>query len=346
MLSSSSTPWPRMPMQRHRNYWTLMMLVLWLDMFISCYANSIPDDHHLVQGDILMPLGQLPEDITDGPQKQAESRKLIQHADGLWPEGDDGWPEVPYRIENSASGYSGAIKKGLAQWEKHTCIRFTTVSDTFEGPHIRFYKGKGCWSKMGRQVNAKGQQLSIGKGCQHVGVVVHEVGHAMGFAHEHCRSDRGDTIKVLLKNVANKNKKNFNMVSTRNKVPYDFTSVMQYGIYMDSKNGQPTMVTRDPYDIRHIWKRRNEMSFRDAKEANIGYNCIVKWSAQFPDHPGCQNEGYIGGTGTCICPRGTQGEFCEDKTKDYYPELSCGGNVTESTTITPIKPNNPKKPSK
>ncbi len=58
-----------------------------------------------------------------------------------------------------------------------------------------------CSSDVGaKYIDEKGmdhQVLSIGKGCEYKGTVIHEMLHAVGLFHEHGRLDRDQYIKVL-----------------------------------------------------------------------------------------------------------------------------------------------------
>lgn len=57
-----------------------------------------------------------------------------------------------------------------------------------------------CWSSLGRQ--SRGQLVSLRKnGCVYTGTVQHEVLHALGFHHEHVRSDRDSYVRILTDNI-------------------------------------------------------------------------------------------------------------------------------------------------
>jgi hypothetical protein len=45
------------------------------------------------------------------------------------------------------------------------------------------------------------QAISIGKNCDKFGIVVHELGHVVGFWHEHTRPDRDDNVQIVTKNI-------------------------------------------------------------------------------------------------------------------------------------------------
>ena len=56
-----------------------------------------------------------------------------------------------------------------------------------------------CFSATGK--SGSKQPLSLGKGCTTKGVVIHELLHALGMMHEHCRADRDQFIRINFKNV-------------------------------------------------------------------------------------------------------------------------------------------------
>lgn len=45
------------------------------------------------------------------------------------------------------------------------------------------------------------QAISIGKNCDKFGIVVHELGHVIGFWHEHTRPDRDAHVQIVFKHI-------------------------------------------------------------------------------------------------------------------------------------------------
>ena len=78
--------------------------------------------------------------------------------------------------------------------------------------------------------------MSIGRpfqrACKRKGSIVHELGHAVGFWHEHTRPDRNKYIKVIWHNIALWNMHNFAMINSKHvnsmNVKYDYRSIMHY----------------------------------------------------------------------------------------------------------------------
>ena len=64
------------------------------------------------------------------------------------------------------------------------------------------------------------------------GVIMHEVGHALGVIHEHQRNDRDDYVRILTENAYDVFTHLFAVYDPRETtsldVTYDYSSVMQY----------------------------------------------------------------------------------------------------------------------
>nr|XP_018669784.1 bone morphogenetic protein 1-like [Ciona intestinalis] len=101
----------------------------------------------------------------------------------------------------------------MRHWEGQTC-----PSDLFERTnednYIRFtYRPCGCCSYVGRKGTGP-QAISIGKNCDKFGIVVHELGHVIGFWHEHTRPDRDDHIEIIYKNIQAGQEYNFEQMDS------------------------------------------------------------------------------------------------------------------------------------
>jgi len=59
-----------------------------------------------------------------------------------------------------------------------------------------FVEFSRCCSFVGKRGNGP-QAISIGKNCDKFGIVVHELGHVVGFWHEHTRPDRDNHVQIV-----------------------------------------------------------------------------------------------------------------------------------------------------
>ncbi|KAL7648102.1 UNVERIFIED_CONTAM: hypothetical protein RMT77_000003 [Armadillidium vulgare] len=268
-------------------------------------------------------------------EKIREKRKVVEES-SLWSEGI-----IPFDFQDPLPDVS-KVFEGIEHWETNTCLRFTRVNaSNSKSAHIIFKKLKGCRSSVGRK-EEPGQVVSIGETCNKVGIVVHEIGHALGFYHEIRRSDRDDFVVINYENILEEERFNFDkMDSVSGSVPYDLSSIMHYSPLEWSENGKTTVATRDPMlqGIVGAWKVNQSLglSHRDKLIVNIAYGCIDKWLAECKlesDH--CKGEGYFGASCKCICPHGRTGEFCETEIGSYYDELksACSETIRYETEIT------------
>ncbi|XP_071477908.1 protein SpAN-like [Diadema antillarum] len=256
---------------------------------------------------------------------------------------------VPYEISGSSSNDVDVIGAAMDHWEQHTCLRFEPrtsqhSSQLGHGTYLNFIKGGGCWSYVGRFSSSsntpRAQEISIGSGCEYLGIVAHEIGHAIGFHHEQSRPDRDDYVTVHFENIqsgfeGNFEKYSWNQITTSN-VEYDIGSVMHYGSHGFSSNGQPTITTNDPLQMHRLGNREG-LSFADIKLANLIYNCNDGCTSTLS----CQNGGYQGPNCDCVCPPGFSGDLCENGDGPTEPE-GCVYRLTdpEGEIMSPNYPNN------
>lgn len=305
-----------------------------LNMFGGGNPSVTPNGQRLVEGDIVVPV--------DEKYSLVEGRKAVPDSSLYWPNG-----EVIYSYHDSITAHEIAvIEAAMQHWRQHTCITFRQ-RQAGDLAFIRFRSDtQGCWSLVGRQINSpngygQGQDVSIGQGCANLNVVVHEIGHVLGFFHEQSRSDRDQYIDIVWSNVLPGYAMQFRKEGDTNYgIPYDLTSTMQYPQWAFSKEifEKSTIVSKNPAYQRFLSKNY-PLSFRDRMLANQMYSCTASCSSS-----SCQNGGYsradgagsFGGSASCSCdcPPNYTGPQCETRLRaDYYEELPCGGVVSQPGTI-------------
>ncbi|CEF70657.1 Astacin-like metalloendopeptidase [Strongyloides ratti] len=218
---------------------------------------------------------------------------------------------IKYYVDDFVS--ESLVDKGIKIIEEETCVKFTKSNGPIHGePGLIYYYGKGCWSYVGKENDYHFQSISIGRGCQNVGVIQHETLHALGLNHEHDRVDRDSYIKIFMENVDYYEKYNFFKISPQDTstygIPYDYGSIMHYDTYAFSKNKQKTMVP-----IILIYEKTigtiEKMSFDDIKMVNLHYctgecyNSLTCYNGGYQDPKNCQK---------CRCVDGFAGKQCDE----------------------------------
>ena len=162
------------------------------------------------------------------------------------------------------------------EWQ--TCLRFFHHYN--ERSYIRFTSHflDGCSSYVGPQGGS--QEITVGPRCNNVGIIIHEIGHALGLWHEQSRPDTDGYVQIVTKNICSGRESQFNSYEAENQgTLYDCGSVMHYDKNAFSSN------TLDTNEIINIFEyncqgrltlgasSKTELSSTDATQLNQMYSC-------------------------------------------------------------------------
>lgn len=197
--------------------------------------------------------------------------------DRVWDQG-----VIPFEVDPNFDGAHRLLfQQAMRHWENYTCVKFIERQPRLHPNFIYFtVLSCGCCSFVGLRGNG-GQTISIGHNCDKFGVIVHELGHVLGFWHEHTRPDRDDYVIIEAENIIGGQEFNFDKqlpgdVNTLG-VPYDYDSIMHYASNTFAKPYLDTIFPVRQSNVAETPKigQRIRLSSGDIRRANLMYKCPV-----------------------------------------------------------------------
>ena len=149
----------------------------------------------------------------------------------LWPGGI-----IPYVIDDDVPGRD-RILRAIREWDTKTILRFVERTSQQDYLHYTLGSVSGAWLCAG---DSPGNVvIQIGPGGSSYEVILHGIGHALGWAHEQQRRDRDRWVTVFSENIAATPYAQGNWhpdvglgVDTG---PYDYRSIMTYQAFDHNK---------------------------------------------------------------------------------------------------------------
>ncbi|XP_067120540.1 protein tolkin-like [Centruroides vittatus] len=222
---------------------------------------------------------------TDGPinedkfknvilsNESRQKRAAISDHDRLWEEG-----VIPYEIQPDCSrSLSKTIRSAMDEWEAKTCLKFVEAEQIHPEKLVIRNKGKcGCCTEIGRRYKLR-QYLTLDEDqCNYKEAVLHELGHTIGFDHEHKRPDRDKHVKILYENIEKEFSNQFSKLD-KGEVnslgsPYDFDSIMHYSsdVYAISLANETMQALNSSVSLKEF---KMALSPTDIEQTNRLYKC-------------------------------------------------------------------------
>lgn len=211
---------------------------------------------------------------------------------------------------------------------------------------------EGCYSYVG-MAELPSQRLQLQEpGCLSIGTAIHELGHALGMAHEQSRPDRGKYVRIHWENVQSGMENNFDIVDNAYaEEDYDILSIMHYDRFAFTRDrNKETIEWVGPGVHDELGQRAGLSSFdvsqmvamyKDADgdckgNALAGMGCINKPSDSGKDVCNITKCNSMAASHCCACDGGVKvqcydGQDCPKS--DPLPDLDASECIEDATHL-------------
>ncbi|XP_022110635.1 blastula protease 10-like [Acanthaster planci] len=263
-------------------------------------------------------------------KNRARVRRAATKAFRLWPDNT-----FVYKFDpRLSSAMRAKFMQAVETYKATTCIQFHEAKEGYSGsiPPLTVYgTGNGCFSTVG----GPGGKINLQEGrCNHLGVCLHEIGHALGAYHEHTRPDRREHVSIKEENIRNGYEGNFKVVDRLLVGIYDLQSAMHYACDAFSKDGRSETIVPHDELMKEKMGLQRKLSRLDIYKFNKMYSCYESC----PDdlETACKHGGVPSKDCTCLCPDEYTGIYCETfkKTTECSAEYKDTSGIIRSPGFT------------
>lgn len=170
----------------------------------------------------------------------------VAYGQYLWPQGSNGYAEIPYTVTSAATNLAAALTAFNQAFTG--VIQFVPLGSQADYVDFNFDQTNlsgQCESSVGR---VGGEQAVGGSVSCSLGTLLHEMGHVVGLYHEMSRPDRDQYLTFNTGNVIKGSEDNFAILQDnyQDLGLFDYASVMMYIPYAFTRNGGVVLETIPP----------------------------------------------------------------------------------------------------
>ncbi|WP_062053124.1 M12 family metallopeptidase [Aquimarina longa] len=205
-------------------------------------VEDIGNGEFLYNSDIILSANMLsdtPPPVFDpkSPPSEISPKLALWNSVKKWPNNT-----VVYTLGSLNSTLRTNLTAAFKRWSDKTNIKFK--ERTNESDYVNIYESTDVCSGCGRASFGvqKNGRVQLGRTAS-ISLIVHELGHTLGFVHEQTRSDRDDYVIIKWENIQNGKDGNFRKDQNAQLLTkeFDIKSIMMYYSYGFSKNRKPTI---------------------------------------------------------------------------------------------------------